>query len=82
MTGITQGTGIFRDNYSTAIKNHNFQSVCAFCIPYTSAEIKSDDSPSPITWINLPASNGTTRKKIIKKKSIAIKIEKKNVFIW
>ena len=62
----------------TVIKSHNFQSVCAFPIPYTSAEIKSDDSHSPITWINLylPASNGTTRKKIIMKKSIAIKIEK------
>ena len=79
MTGITQGTGIFRDNYSTVIKKHNFQSVYVHFVYLTSAEIKSDDSPSPITWINLylPASNGTTRKKIIKKKSIAIKIEKK-----
>ena len=33
----------------TVIKSHNFQSVCAFPIPYTSAEIKSDDSHSPIT---------------------------------
>ena len=48
----------------------------------TSAEIKSDDSPSPITWINLylSATNGSTRKKIIKKKSIALKIEKKNLY--